>query len=87
MQEIVDSLSPEAFSQLASAVFHRRKREAIEEAEDVTLTSEEMCLIENGEKIEAIKRVRHRLNISLMVAREAVDRITPALGLFERWRI
>jgi len=73
MQNVVDSLSPEAFDQLAAAVHKRRRRESLEQAATITLNHHEISLVGEGQHINAIKALRERLNLSLMVAKDAVD--------------
>lgn len=73
MKELVNSLSDEAFSQLVSAVYDRRRRESRNEAASIILTDAEIELLKNRKTIDAIKSIRDRIDCSLMVAKDATD--------------
>jgi ribosomal protein L7/L12 len=73
-ERLVDSFDAGEFKLLDKAIWERHKREAKAESVGVMLNEEEKALLKDGRRIDCIKSIRLRTDLSLMAAKNVVDR-------------
>ena len=70
---ILQSLSDEVFEKIWSEVYDENKRRSLLKVKDYKLNFVEIQQISIGNFIEAIKMAKHRLNCSLLTAKELCE--------------